>query len=164
MAKATRSSLTTAAPKKSSLKVKAVSTQYIPPKTSAIEYSFEGEPGDEEYQVIAKNGKDEFEFNLDVSDVPHCCGINEIGNFNIRSNDRTISEKDKVEGVRRLLTKIIEHNTSGKTCRTLYFTLVDNAGCNLIAKAIADGTMFTEVKTFVNSNTGRQNVLYVSNN
>jgi hypothetical protein len=114
--------------------------------------------------VTARKGNSEFEFSLEVNDVPFCCGIKEVGSFEIETQSSTITAAEKAQAVRQLLTELLEEHTHGARCQTLIFTLIDSQPCNIVRAALVGSNLFTHVKTFSNSNTSRSNDLYVSNN
>jgi hypothetical protein len=155
---------------KTSVKTKTNAGKVIPVSKAAVvkntepRYEIHKDDYDENVtgSVTVKNST--FGFQFETSDVPHCCGMSELGAFYIRGNSTTITRPTKVELVKRMLDRIIEENTSGRTCRTLFFTTINNEACNLVDEAVAAGAPFTLVKTFVNSNSSSTNRLYVSNN
>lgn len=112
--------------------------------------------------TITKNNA-RFRFSFSSEGIS-CCGIKELQSFEIEANSNIIPESEKVKLVRNMLEKIIEVATDGNQCRTLIFTTINNQPCTLVDKALADSELYTKVKTFTNSNTGRENRLYVSNN
>ncbi len=111
----------------------------------------------------ARKGSSNFEFTVSSDQDPFCCGMDALGGFGIQRNSNTITNKDKVEAIRRGMEKVINSVKKGNREITLQFTLIDSPSCNLMAQAVADGKLFTKVKTFTNSNSGRVNDLYVSN-
>lgn len=119
---------------------------------------------DSDAEVTIRKGASSFLFSLDIDGIPGCCGILELHDFRSDRANPSITNAEKVEGVRRLLKEVIANHTKARQCITLIFTLVDNAACDLIKEAVADGELFTLVKSFVNSNSGRRNDMYVSNN
>jgi hypothetical protein len=104
-----------------------------------------------------------FRFSVSISELPHCCGLNEMGNFNCEIH-RNVTEEEKINAVKCLFEKI--HNDYYEfddRCIQLLFTLVPNEqASDLIRKALVDELLFKEVNRFVNINSGVENTLYIS--
>lgn len=103
-------------------------------------------------------------FNLGMEGTPFCCGLREIGSFSYNSS-RAVPESEVIKGVAQMLEELLEDNASVRgEVLTILFTLVDSAPCDIVKAALKlRPELFTLVKTFVNSNSGRLNELYVSN-
>lgn len=121
---------------------------------------------DSEYVALIKKGNITlWEFRFQVEPTPFCCGLAEIGSFD-SSNQRNavVAKTDKLEAVRQLMQRLIDNYSEGEVCKTLVFTLINETTCNLVKEALADENLFMEVKSFINSNSGTKNHLYVSVN
>lgn len=118
---------------------------------------------DDRCNVTLRKGNSSFGFSVDVRQDEFCCGMFTLGGFNINQSTAGIPETNKVEAVKELFGKMVEAVKIDNQEITLILTLIDNAPCNLIKKAFADGRMFTKVKTFKNINSSKFNDLYVSN-
>lgn len=118
----------------------------------------------EDITVKVTSNKSTFKFNFNLQDDPFCCGLYSVGEFRIISNTPLIPESEKISLIKNAfekLAQISKHEDNREY--TLFFTLVNNKPCNLIKEAIKSQKYYTIVKTFINQNSGAENILYVSN-
>ena len=119
------------------------------------------------------DGNYDFEFSMSIDRSPICCGMSEMGDFEIDYDvdSKDIPFREKVKAIRELIKKHVTMMTGrskkGETCITLYFTLLpdqDKEITRLIKSAIQGQNLFKKVKTFINQNTNNENELYISLN
>lgn len=118
----------------------------------------------ESVSLIVTSNKAIFRFNFNIESDPFCCGLYSIGEFRIISDTKLIPDSEKISLIKNgfeKLAQISKHNNNREY--TLFFTLVNNKSCNLIKEALKSQKYYTIVKTFINQNSGSENILYVSN-
>lgn len=113
--------------------------------------------------VEAEKGNSTFSFNFGCETDAFCCGLYSLGEFNYRSYGTAFTQKEKTDLVREGLEKFVSAMKKKQKEITLFFTLIETPPCKLVGEALADGGLFTKVKTFTNLNSGRVNHMYVSN-
>lgn len=122
------------------------------------------EIGSEYIIVSLDKGAYIFRFSFETQEDVHCCGLYSVGNFRIISNSSVIPTKEKISFIKNVFAKLANlAKTTNTKEHTLFFTLIKNPACDLIKEAIKDEKHFTAVKSFINSNSGVRNTLYVSN-
>lgn len=112
--------------------------------------------------VEVSKGNSTFRINFESVQDEFCCGVYSVGRFGI-SDSAAIPPAKKVEVTKQLFSRFIDIMKRDSEEITLMLTLIDNPACNMVKKALADGELFTKVKTFKNLNSGRVNELYISN-
>lgn len=115
--------------------------------------------------VSIKSNNSIFKFKFSVEEDSFCCGMRSLGDFSIIENEGNFSEKEKIKFLKEVFEKLIDSTTKERNSSELTFmlTLINNSSCNLLRKVFSDGKIFTLVKTFVNSNSGNKNEIYISN-
>lgn len=121
-------------------------------------------------RIISRTAKRTvFEFSFIRENGPGCCGIFELHRFIEQGlNNKTIPENVMIKAVKDLFERVIKvgskNTLSGEfRCLTYYLTTVDSTCCKFVDKVLADGELFTKVKTFKNPNSGAENRMYISN-
>lgn len=143
--------------KKSVTPVRKVAvTKTIP--TPSYSYEIDEDYSDDASAIVRFKGSS-FSFSLSSAETPFCCGLREFGEFRTSTYGKHITADMRNELINETLRLFIEVNRG----RTAVFTLIKNTTCNYIREAVADGELFTMVKSFTNPNGGRVNNLYVSN-
>lgn len=119
-----------------------------------------------DYEVTVKKNQSSFRFGFNCAAVEFCCGIKELGNFRIYngSTSTVITKEEKIKAVVKLLETLDSKCDEDNGVITTMFTLINNAPCDLVRDAIKMVHTHQIVKEFRNSNSGNNNVLYVSVN
>lgn len=107
--------------------------------------------------------RDLFTFKFEITQDPYCCGLFSVGSFHM-NNLSNIAKTEKIKLIKKTFEKLVKKSKDDEDREyTLFFTLIDNAVCNLIKEAIKDEKLFTEVKVFYNISSSKKNFLYISN-
>ena len=111
-------------------------------------------------------------FYASVSQLPHCCGIDEIGDITVYERDTDYIKDNKEEFEQVLDTVLSQLLRRSKTYsrgdyirKTIFVCnlIPENEGCILMREAFIRTGYFTLVKSFINSNSGNLVELWVSN-
>ena len=100
---------------------------------------------------------DGYTFSFDLQDLPHCCGVIELGEIRL---DKQFPEKD----VLTVLEYLVSEFTKGDKCQTIIINTNNDSWCVRLATILAKSKYFALVKTFVNSNSSSTIKMWVSKN
>lgn len=100
-------------------------------------------------------------FYADLRTLEHCCGVIEIGD--ITSSTSTFG-KPLENALDEAVVAVLNKFTQVKRCNTLVANLVKNRACERLRASFIRTGLFTLVKTFVNTGSGNQIEMWVSNN
>lgn len=108
-----------------------------------------------------------FDFYVGIDGGPGTCSMLEIYNFRMNSNVAApeFTKEQRIDAVKTMLENIIRANSNDRMTqsKTFYLTTVpDGSACKFMDEVLADGELFTLVKTFHNYG-GAINKLYISN-
>lgn len=107
--------------------------------------------GDEsEYSVKLGNLK----FSYTTQQLPHCCGIIELGNLNLIPNGDKTTE----------LTKYLDLLVASKPGKTLMINTINFGSCIALEVALAKCKNWVAVKKFVNKSSKNTITIWLSNN
>lgn len=121
---------------------------------------------DDDYIVEIEN--DYCIFSFSVSELPHCCGVLEIGNFDLVFGDAfEIDLKDEKLNeaiIKAIKTVYKKENRNGKNkpCRKIIVNLTDNKVCEIFEHCLLQSEIFKEIARFKNINSGNQVRMYLS--
>ena len=88
-------------------------------------------------------------FDFKITELPHCCGVYEIGG--IDSNDETVvSLPNFNKALDAGLLELLKQETMTKGIHTLVANLVNNIHCSALRNSFKRTGLFTLVKTFKN--------------
>lgn len=126
-------------------------------------------PANVDGDLTINNSKGQEVFRCYFYGIPACCGVVELAEIGSLSSDVGL-KKDKGfttmldSGLHQLLE--ISHNggSAPNECKVLLANLINNEACNLLKDAFIRTKTFTNYKTFVNSNSGNEITMWVSNN
>lgn len=112
---------------------------------------------------------------LDISELPYCCGIMEIGNCNVFHNNGEFEARDDSEEIIKLAFKYIvmkfydEHTRhvlpreKPKTFKPIMFTTNEGKWASFVAEAIVElPKYFKEISVSINPNTYSKLTTYIS--
>ena len=111
--------------------------------------------------IIDKETNDEFTFNMAIQTDSYCCGLVSIGDFTA-SNDG-IDDNIVIKFMKEFFIRLHEAAREGDKELAVVFTLISDEACDYILDAIKTETHYTCVKTFINTNSGMVNRVYLNN-
>lgn len=132
-------------------KIVKVVTKVVLPKVTLLpkkEKYFEPNIRGDKFEIEdTENTYTMFDFKID--ELPHCCGVYEIGNIDL--NDATVvSLPNFNKALDAGLLELLKQETMKKGIHTFVANLVNNPACNVLRNSFKRTGLFTCVKTFKN--------------
>lgn len=132
--------------------------QYIPSNSDTIEDELELADDVEVEFYIKLNKKVSTRFGFCCNQLPHCCGVYELGSF-------VCFKQLKPEHINKMLNISLQSLTKpNNRCKTVIINTNGKDDCIPLEAALKVNENFTMVKEFINTGSGSKIKMWVSNN
>ncbi len=122
-------------------------------KINELTINFDDSDEDEEISIESNINGNKY-FNFSISQLPHCCGINEIGEFSLTNGFN-------IKQLTEILDLLVSNSGSGKTA------IINTNGREssiMLEEALLKCKRWVLVKSFINSNSKNTVKMWISNN